>query len=42
MNSFILNNTNSTDDVGILKFIEKINNKENITFTTSGTTGEPK
>jgi len=42
MNSFILNNTNSTDDIGILKFIEKINNKENITFTTSGTTGEPK
>ena len=42
MNSFILNNTNSIDDVGILKFIEKINNKENIIFTTSGTTGEPK
>jgi acyl-coenzyme A synthetase/AMP-(fatty) acid ligase len=42
MNSFILNNTNSTDDAGILKFIEKINNKENITFTTSGTTGESK
>jgi acyl-CoA synthetase (AMP-forming)/AMP-acid ligase II len=42
MNSFILNNTNSIDDAGILKFIEKINNKESITFTTSGTTGEPK
>jgi acyl-coenzyme A synthetase/AMP-(fatty) acid ligase len=42
MNSFILNNTNSIDDAGILKFIEKINNKENIIFTTSGTTGEPK
>jgi acyl-coenzyme A synthetase/AMP-(fatty) acid ligase len=41
MNNFILNNTNS-DDGGILKFIDKISNKENITFTTSGTTGEPK
>jgi acyl-CoA synthetase (AMP-forming)/AMP-acid ligase II len=42
MNSFILNNTNSTDDVGILDFINKIRNNESITFTTSGTTGEPK
>ena len=42
MHNFILNNTNSADDVGILEFIDKINNKENITFTTSGTTGTPK
>jgi acyl-CoA synthetase (AMP-forming)/AMP-acid ligase II len=42
MNNFILNNTNSDDDNGILEFIDKISNKENITFTTSGTTGEPK
>jgi acyl-coenzyme A synthetase/AMP-(fatty) acid ligase len=42
MNNFILNNTNSLDDNGILEFIKKINNKENIKFTTSGTTGEPK
>jgi acyl-CoA synthetase (AMP-forming)/AMP-acid ligase II len=42
MHNFILNNTNSVDDVGILEFIDKINNKENITFTTSGTTGTPK
>jgi acyl-coenzyme A synthetase/AMP-(fatty) acid ligase len=42
MNNFILNNTNSVDDNGILEFIKKINNKENIKFTTSGTTGEPK
>ena len=40
--SGFVNNTNSIDDAGILKFIEKINNKESITFTTSGTTGEPK
>jgi acyl-CoA synthetase (AMP-forming)/AMP-acid ligase II len=42
MNSFILNNTNSDDDNGILDFINKIRNNESITFTTSGTTGEPK
>ena len=42
MNNFILNNINSDDDTGILDFIDKICNKENITFTTSGTTGEPK
>lgn len=42
MYSFILNNSNSDDDIGILNFIHKINNKENITFTTSGTTGDPK
>jgi acyl-coenzyme A synthetase/AMP-(fatty) acid ligase len=42
MNSFILNNTNSEDDNGILDFINKIRNNESITFTTSGTTGEPK
>ena len=37
MNNFILNNINSDDDTGILDFIDKICNKENITFTTSGT-----
>lgn len=42
MDNFILNNTNSVDDAGILEFIDKINNKENIIFTTSGTTGIPK
>jgi len=42
MNNFILNNTDSESDRGILNFIEKINNKEDILFTTSGTTGEPK
>lgn len=42
MHNFILNNTNSDDDNGILDFIDKISNKENIIFTTSGTTGEPK
>jgi acyl-CoA synthetase (AMP-forming)/AMP-acid ligase II len=42
MSKFILNNTNSEIDNGILDFIKKINNKEDIIFTTSGTTGEPK
>ena len=42
MHNFILNNTNSDDDSGILDFIDKIRNKESITFTTSGTTGTPK
>lgn len=42
MDSFILNNTSSKTDLGILDFIKKINNKEDITFTTSGTTSEPK
>lgn len=42
MSSFILNNTSSKTDLGILNFIKKIDNKENITFTTSGTTSEPK
>jgi acyl-coenzyme A synthetase/AMP-(fatty) acid ligase len=42
MDNFILNNTFSSDDLGILNFIEKIKNKEFISFTTSGTTGEPK
>lgn len=42
MNKFILNNINSEVDDGILNFIKKIDNKEDITFTTSGTTGEPK
>ena len=42
MNNFILNNTLSIDDLGILSFIEKILNGESISFTTSGTTGEPK
>lgn len=42
MHNFILNNTHSEDDTGILEFIEKIKTKENIIFTTSGTTGEPK
>lgn len=42
MNNFILNNTDSIIDYEILEFIEKIKNKEDIIFTTSGTTGEPK
>ena len=42
MDNFILNNTFSEDDLGIINFIEKIKNKESISFTTSGTTGEPK
>ena len=42
MDNFILNNTNSESDIGILDFIKKIDNKEDILFTTSGTTGEPK
>jgi acyl-coenzyme A synthetase/AMP-(fatty) acid ligase len=42
MSNFILNNTDSESNRGILNFIEKINNKEDILFTTSGTTGEPK
>jgi acyl-coenzyme A synthetase/AMP-(fatty) acid ligase len=42
MNNFILNNTDSIIDYEILGFIEKIKNKEDIIFTTSGTTGEPK
>jgi acyl-coenzyme A synthetase/AMP-(fatty) acid ligase len=42
MNNFILNNSNSEIDLGILSFIESINKKQNIEFLTSGTTGEPK
>lgn len=42
MGSFVLNNTNSESDRGILDFIGKVDNKEDILFTTSGTTGEPK
>lgn len=42
MNNFILNNTDSNIDFEILNFIKKINSKEEIIFTTSGTTGEPK
>jgi acyl-coenzyme A synthetase/AMP-(fatty) acid ligase len=42
MDNFILNNTFSEDDLGIINFIKKIKNKESISFTTSGTTGEPK
>lgn len=42
MNNFILNNTDSIIDYEILEFIEKIKNKEDIIFTTSGTTGKPK
>jgi acyl-coenzyme A synthetase/AMP-(fatty) acid ligase len=42
MDNFLLNNTESETDLGILDFIEKINNKEDILFKTSGTTGEPK
>ena len=42
MNNFILNNTNSDDDIGILDFIKTITDKNHITFTSSGTTGDPK
>jgi acyl-coenzyme A synthetase/AMP-(fatty) acid ligase len=42
MDDFILNNTMSDDDLSILSFIEKVQNGESISFTTSGTTGEPK
>jgi len=42
MNNFILNNTNSDDDIGILNFIKKITDKTHITFMSSGTTGDPK
>ena len=42
MNNFILNNTNSDDDIGILDFIKTITDKNYITFTSSGTTGDPK
>jgi acyl-coenzyme A synthetase/AMP-(fatty) acid ligase len=42
MNNFILNNELSDVDFGILDFLNKIENKKLITFTTSGTTGTPK
>ena len=42
MDNFILNNTGSESDLGILDFIKKIKNKTSITFETSGTTGAPK
>jgi acyl-coenzyme A synthetase/AMP-(fatty) acid ligase len=42
MDSFILNNSSSEADSGILDFLNKIKNKESIVFSTSGTTGEPK
>jgi acyl-coenzyme A synthetase/AMP-(fatty) acid ligase len=42
MNNFILNNSNSEIDFGILSFIDSIDKKEPIEFFTSGTTGEPK
>lgn len=42
MDSFILNNSSTDIDLGILDFLNKIKNKESITFTTSGTTGAPK
>lgn len=42
MNDFILNNTNSKSDNGILIFLKKFINKKNISFTTSGTSGLPK
>jgi acyl-coenzyme A synthetase/AMP-(fatty) acid ligase len=42
MNNFILNNTDSNIDFEILAFIKKIEGKEDIVFTTSGTTGKPK
>lgn len=42
MDNFILNNTDSEVDLGILSFIELINKKKPIKFFTSGTTGEPK
>lgn len=42
MNNFILNNEFSESDLGILNFIERIKNKESISFETSGTTGKPK
>lgn len=42
MNNFILNNTDSNIDFEILDFIKKIEGKEDIVFTTSGTTGKPK
>jgi acyl-coenzyme A synthetase/AMP-(fatty) acid ligase len=41
MNNFVLNFNSETDSF-ILDFISKIDNQENIEFTTSGTTGEPK
>jgi acyl-coenzyme A synthetase/AMP-(fatty) acid ligase len=41
MDKFILN-FNSQTDSSILDFLQKINNQEDIEFTTSGTTGEPK
>ena len=42
MDNFILNNTLSESDLGILDFINKIKNKDSIKFLTSGTTGKPK
>jgi acyl-coenzyme A synthetase/AMP-(fatty) acid ligase len=42
MGDFILNNTFSESDLGILDFINKIKNKDSIKFLTSGTTGKPK
>ena len=41
MDKFILNLDSQTDS-GILDFLQKIDNQEDIEFTTSGTTGEPK
>jgi len=42
MDNFILNNSNSEIDLGILRFLENIESRNPIIFTTSGTTGEPK
>lgn len=42
MNDFILNFTNSDSDIGIMEVYHKLNKKQNCTFLTSGTTGDPK
>ena len=41
MDKFILNFDLQTD-FNILDFLQKVNHQEDIEFTTSGTTGEPK
>jgi acyl-coenzyme A synthetase/AMP-(fatty) acid ligase len=41
-NNFILNNTNSKEDIEILNFISNVESEGSLLFTTSGTTGENK
>lgn len=42
MNDFILNFTNSDSDIGIMEVYDRLTKKQNCSFLTSGTTGDPK